>query len=51
MNSWRKPRLFQLPLVAEQLAKVDGTDAELRAEGFTAEDLDDIRATLTRYYR
>jgi hypothetical protein len=41
---------FALPL-EEQLAKVDEIAEELRAEGMSADDLDDLKATLTREYQ
>ena len=41
---------FRLPL-AEQLARVDALEAELRAEGMTMDDLDEIKETLVREYR
>jgi hypothetical protein len=41
---------FALPL-AEQLDKVDAIAAELQAEGFGMDDVDEIKATLIREYR
>jgi hypothetical protein len=35
----------------DQLAKVDIIAEELRAEGLSMDDLDDLKATLTRHYR
>jgi len=35
----------------DQLAKVDAVAAELRAEGLSMDDLDELKATLTREYR
>jgi hypothetical protein len=35
----------------QPLAEVDRIDAELRAQGFTAEEMDDITATVTRESR
>jgi hypothetical protein len=41
---------FALPL-EEQLAKVDSIAEELRAEGLSADDLDDLKDTLRREYK
>jgi hypothetical protein len=41
---------FTLPLT-EQLAKVDAIAAELQAGGLSWDDVDEIKATLTREYR
>jgi hypothetical protein len=41
---------FALPL-EDQLAKVDAIAEELRAEGMTMHDIDDLKDTLRRQYR
>jgi hypothetical protein len=41
---------FALPL-AVQLDKVDEIAAELEAEGLSSDDVEEIKATLTREYR
>jgi hypothetical protein len=41
---------FALPL-AEQLARIDAIDAELRREGMSWDNVADIKATLIREYR
>jgi hypothetical protein len=41
---------FALPL-EEQLARVDEITEELRAQGFSTDDLDEMKDTLTREYR
>jgi hypothetical protein len=41
---------FSLPL-EDQLAKVDAIAAQLQAEGFSWDDVEEIKSTLTREYK
>jgi hypothetical protein len=41
---------FALPL-DEQLAQVDAIAAELQAEGFSWDDVEEIKSTLVQHYR